>query len=183
MANKQKITPPPRNNAKQSPDGGASESTQLDWVLQGQSLLVERVVAVEVSSRHMSETLERIEKMLERQHESNEKLFEKFQASQDKHFEKYCQNQEKIIDKQIAAQDKALELQRTELEKTNSAVAKINKTIAWATGAIVAATAVAAFMINGQMGKVATFMEQQKQVQHVPLKPVVTDNPDQAKSK
>lgn len=114
---------PPPETSRPFADGGASERNQLDWVLRSQSNLGERIASIETHNIHIANSLDKIEKML---------------------------------------------------EKHGEATTKINTKLAVAAAVMITVGAVFAFLIDGKLGKLSSFMEQQQQ-QQVQAAPPKTD--------
>ncbi|PHR84517.1 MAG: hypothetical protein COA59_06065 [Colwellia sp.] len=80
------------------------------------------------------------------------------------HSEKMLLRIEKLI-------EKASDNQNVEIGKANAEIIKINKKLAYAIGALISGCVVIGFIVNGQLGKISSFME--KQEIHI-VQPVTT---------
>lgn len=169
----------PPESSLPSPGGGASERSQLDWVLNSQSQMQERLAVIETNSEHTVKSLDRFELALAKQNEdliasldkqtvAQEKAFEKLCAIQEKSFDKLCIAQEKASNTQITALEKALDKQSVDIKKSDADIVSINKKLTYATGVLATVIIITGLATSGQFGKFFSFMEGQQE-QNVPV--------------
>ncbi|SQH75084.1 protein of unknown function [Shewanella benthica] len=177
MAGRNNTTPPPESS-RPFADGGASEKSQLDWVLNSQSQMKERLAVIETNSEHTAKSLDRFELAMEKQSEALIASLEKQSASQEKAFEKLCATQEKSFEKQCAMFEKSLDKQSVDIKKVDSDMIKVVSTIKYAAGALAATALILGLIINGQFGKFSNFMDEQQKKES---QKVVSPKTDQGK--
>lgn len=184
MAKRTHNTPPPLSS-EPSVNGGASEHARLDWVLRSQSDLAERISAIEAHAENSEKTLLRIEKLIEKvsdnqvmvldKHCNNQEgVLQKHSIEQSKTLDNHCTAQSKVLDLHRETQDKALNNLNQELAKSNDKIVKINYKLIAAGTAVVVGCAVFMFIVNGEIGKISSFMEQQETKKLQPTKAPTT---------
>lgn len=157
---------------KKSPSGqveplsdGTTENKKIDWVLNNQTSIDERVTTMtasvfemnarmatmETHNAYTTKSLDRIEILLTKQQEDIDQKFAKLVEMQEKQFDRHCQNQDKQFDRSLAAQEKAIDLQRGDLGKNTDTIVKLNNKFNYVAGAIAVVLVIGGLVIDGKI--------------------------------